>query len=1119
MAINFPDSPIANETHTDAGRTWKWDGTSWRLEGNASNYTHPDHTGDVTSNADGATTIADDKVEEKHINAGGTVGADKVLVYDSNESTNWKWADQSGSGGLQNIVEDTTPQLGGNLDVNGKIIEFGDSSTGSENRLKLGSHDDIQLYHDGTTSILKEKKGQFDIISEPNSGPGNIDITSTTLNWISGSSTVVALTSSGITITGSLTAGGLTYPTTNGNLNDVLTSDGSGGISWSTPSGASVGSLNQVLTVGNTSTLALTAGAITGDSLGLASSTLSISHAAGETFVNNANSDIKFQADKFSFDTAASGSSQIALIVDQNFIKPITIKDKDDSIGAAGEILSSTGSQVEWIAAPSGGASNLNDLGDVNAGSPGDGQVLKWQASTSKWIAAADLTATGGSGGISLTDLSHLNATPAVSASLDYDSGTGVFTYTPAILSFTNLSQTPSSLGSAGYYLRVNNSQTALEWVAPPTFVGLADTDNSSMQAGKWLKVNTQGTSIVYTDEPALQDTTYSPFTGTTAGLVPSSSNSQTTKFLRSDGSWADPSGATYTLEAATQGASNVQLQLKKDGTTIDSVIIESSTNISFSGPPSAGGFKIDASLPSHTLDDHTDVLLNTSNLVDGQVLKWSSSSNKWINDTDESGSSVTPGGSSGQFQFNSSSTFAGSDILLSTSGTSHSGSTSPSLTLSGSGSGGGGFGNVVWEPSVNGLSFTRDAFILFGAPDNSTISLKGSIGYASTVGKFIINNPDTGGISVESRGDVVFKKQNSPETVHMVIDETDGVEIKNSLDLNSATIKDTNSQVGTAGQVLSSTGTGIDWVTISTGGVSDGDKGDITLTNSGGTWSIDANTIGVTELSASGTANAQSVLRGDNVWSSFSDLNMTLEDLFDVQLNTSTLVQNHVLTYNGSKWVNQVLPAGTTDTNNYLSGGSYSSSTGTLTLNRSGLSNVTIGVTNLETYFNTKYSTTSGATTLHALTDTDLNLSNLQTNQLLQYNGSKWVNANVSLTDTNNYVSSGSWSSSTGQLTLNRSGLSAVNIGVSNLVTYLNANLSSGISISGSPTTDSVIRYDGSNWQWSRTLEVKGGTSSSNTNLVVHNNASGNGGIEIQSSGEVLLKKAGPTSPHWREG
>ena len=1080
MAINFPDSPIANETHTDAGRTWKWDGTSWRLEGNASNYTHPDHTGDVTSNADGATTIGDDKVEEKHINAGGTVGPDKVLVYDSNEATNWKWADQSGSGGgLQNVVEDTTPQLGGNLDVNGQDI----IST---------SNGDIDLDPNGTGNVVfkgnaTKGSGQFKLNCENNSH--------------------------GITIKGpphsAAASYTLTLPNDDGEVDQVLSTNGSGVLDWvDQTSSSGVGSLNQVLTVGNTSTLALTAGAITGDSLGLASSTLSISHAAGETFVNNANSDIKFQADKFSFDTAASGSSQIALIVDQNFIKPITIKDKDDSIGAAGEILSSTGSQIEWIAASSGGVSNLNDLGDVNAGSPTDGHVLKWQTSTGKWISAADQTSTGGTG-ISLTDLSHTNATAATQSSLDYDSGTGIFTYTPAILSFTNLSQTPSSLGSAGYYLRVNNSQTALEWVAPPTFVGLADTDNSSMQAGKWLKVNTQGTSIVYTDEPALQDTTYGPFTGTTAGLVPSSSNSQTTKFLRSDGDWADPSSGTFTLEAAVHGATNAQLQLKKDGTVIDSVVIESSTNVTY-GSIASGGFQILASLPSHTLDDHTDVQLNTSNLVDGQVLKWSSSSNKWINDTDESGSSVTPGGSSGQFQFNSSSTFAGSDILLSTSGTSHSGSTSPSLTLSGSGSGGGGFGNVVWEPSVNGLSFTRDAFILFGAPDNSTISLKGSIGYASTVGKFIINNPDTGGISIESRGDVVFKKQNSPNTVHMVIDETNGVEIKNSLDLNSATIKDTNSQVGTPGQVLSSTGTGIDWVTISTGGVSDGDKGDITVTNSGGTWSIDANTIGVTELSASGTANAQSVLRGDNVWSSFSDLNMTLEDLFDVQLNTSTLVQNHVLTYNGSKWVNQVLPAGTTDTNYYVSSGSWSSSNGQLTLNRSGLSAVNISISNLETYFNTKYSTTSGATTLDALTDTQLNTSNLQTDQLLQYNGSKWVNATVSLGGGDPTIrtdNGGAWHYLTyvDQSTDNLSQTLKLDTG---LMYYPSSNwlradvincarLYDWGNSAGSTGQFLISQGTSSNWKW--------------TSSVVDQKASGtNGGIVINSNGELLLKKAG---------
>ena len=1162
MAINFPPNPTPNEPHTDAGRTWKWDGTSWRLEGNASNYTHPDHTGDVTSNADGATTIADDKVEEKHINAGGTVGADKVLVYDASATGKWKWADQS--------------------------VGITDGDKG-----------DITVSNSGATWSIDD-----DAVDSAEIASGAVDLdhlsasgTKDNTTYLRGDNTWATITS-GAT---SLEALNDTLINTSTLAQDqILKYNGTKWVNDTVSSG--VGSLTQVLTVGNTSTLALTAGNITGDSLNLASSTLSISHAANETFVNNSNSDIKFQADKFTFDTAASGSSQVALIVDQNFIKPITIKDKDDSIGAAGEILSSTGSQVEWIPAPSGGVSNLNDLGDVNAGSPTDGHVLKWQDSTSKWIAAADLTATGGTG-ISLTDLSHTNAAADTQSSLSYDSGTGIFTYTPAILSFTNLSQTPTTLGNAGYYLKVNNAQTALEWIEPPSFINLADTPSSSLQGGKWLKVNTQGTQVIYTDEPSLTDTTYSPFTGTTAGLVPASSNSETTKFLRSDGSWADATTPTYTFEAATQGASNVQLQLKKDGTTIDSVIIESSTNISFSGPPSAGGFKIDASLPSHTLDNHTDVELNTSTLADNQVLKYSSG--KWRNGTDDSGNQVTPGGSSGQFQFNSSSTFAGHDLLLATSNTAFTNSGN-SITLSGAGSSGGDYGNVVWEPSFNGLSFTRDAFILFGAPDNSTANMKGSIGYASSTGQLIINNPDTGGISVESRGDVIFKKQNSPNTVHMVIDETNGVEIKNSLDLNSATIKDTNSQVGTAGQVLSSTGSGVDWITISTGGVTDGDKGDISVSNSGGTWNIDANTIGINELSASGTASSSTVLRGDNVWSSFSDLNMNLDNLNDVELNTSNLSQDQVLTYNGSKWVNQASQGGS-DTNNYLSGASWSSSTGQLTLTRGGtsslsditlsvsnletyfdtrysttsgattlaalsdtnintsnlanqqilqyngskwvnatvslgdnyvnggswsssngnlsltrsggLSNVNIGISNLQSYFDTRYSTTSGATTLDGLTDVFINTSNLQNQQVLQYNGSQWVNANVSLTDTNNYVTGASWSSSTGQLTLTRGGsssLSNVTANVSNLVTYLNANLSSGISISGSPTTDSVIRYDGSNWQWSRALEVKGGTSSSQTNLVVHNNSSGYGGIEVQSNGELLLKKAGTS---WREG
>ena len=185
------------------------------------------------------------------------------------------------------IVSDTTPQLGGNLDTNSKNIVLGDSSGASVNRLTLGAAPDMSIYHDGTSGSIDLETGTLTIrvdnelgggvrIEDPNgtatiakfekdstSGKGRCELMFDGAKTFETTDTGITVTGAA-NITGSLTAGGLTFPTTNGTSGYQLTSDGAGNVTWAAAGsggggGTSLGS--RTTKAGTTGTLAAAASA------------------------------------------------------------------------------------------------------------------------------------------------------------------------------------------------------------------------------------------------------------------------------------------------------------------------------------------------------------------------------------------------------------------------------------------------------------------------------------------------------------------------------------------------------------------------------------------------------------------------------------------------------------------------------------------------------------------------------------------------------------------------------------------------------------------------------------------------------------------------------------------
>ena len=98
------------------------------------------------------------------------------------------------------LVSDTSPQLGGNLDVNTKNIVFGDSGSASDDRLTFGAGTDLSIYHDGTHSYVVNTVGNLRIQNNGTIKNAQFEVDTVDFNDSANSEVRVRINSDGLSL-------------------------------------------------------------------------------------------------------------------------------------------------------------------------------------------------------------------------------------------------------------------------------------------------------------------------------------------------------------------------------------------------------------------------------------------------------------------------------------------------------------------------------------------------------------------------------------------------------------------------------------------------------------------------------------------------------------------------------------------------------------------------------------------------------------------------------------------------------------------------------------------------------------------------------------------------------
>ena len=210
-------------------------------------------SGDVTISSTGATTIGSGAVETAMVNANVITGQtgltsgfdtanDHLLIHDADGGLKKISLANvtSATGGISDVVSDTTPQLGGALDVNGNAIV-----SASNGNISITPNGSGKVILDGLSHPTSDgSAGQF----LKTDGGGNLAFATVTTD-LSGDSTpqlggnldvngnsIVSVSNGNISITpngsGKVILDGLSHPTSDGSNGQVLTTDGAGNLSF-----------------------------------------------------------------------------------------------------------------------------------------------------------------------------------------------------------------------------------------------------------------------------------------------------------------------------------------------------------------------------------------------------------------------------------------------------------------------------------------------------------------------------------------------------------------------------------------------------------------------------------------------------------------------------------------------------------------------------------------------------------------------------------------------------------------------------------------------------------------------------------------------------------------------